>query len=151
MSSKTGIVRLTPAQASHFWSVLSIGFMKALPPGVLPGTTVANNILTGIHRRTHDCWVIQRRSEAGQKQIGAAITTVQAESTSAERELVLYAVYSNGDMSDVEWGEALGLLATVAKKAKCRRIIAYSKNPRMIALAESLGGRGDTRVIELEV
>lgn len=150
MSSKAGLIRLTPAQASHFWPVLSLGFMKALPPGVLPGQQVANNILTGIHRRTHDCWVIQRGGEA-QKHIGAAITTVQAEVTSGERELVLYAVYSNGDMSDAEWGEALSLLSTVAKKSKCQRIIAYSKNTRMIALAESLGGRADTRVIELEV
>ncbi len=143
--------RLGGEQAAKFWPILSRGFARSLPPGVEFSEMLLNNMLLGILHKQYDCWIIKGERDGKPKQLGGVITTVRVEPLTGVRSLLIYSLYVKQMLSDEEWKELFKLASHVATKHKCKRICAYTRNPSVLSIVESLGGQSEMRVVELEV
>jgi hypothetical protein len=151
METKIKLLRLSGEQAARYWPVLSPGYARSMPPGVMTNSVVLSNMLQAVLSRQMDCWAVKAQRGESEPLVASFLTAVRTDPVSGQRALALYSLFSKGDIADDEWGEALALLRKVAKTFRCHVILAFSNNPRILELTKTLGGNCDTRVIELEV
>ena len=145
------LIRMLPDQAAHYWPILSKGFARSLPPGTFPSEMLLNNLLASVLKKNYDCWILKGDRGDKNKLIAGALTTVLIDHLTGSRPLLIYSLYAKTMLSDKEWKEAFELLSKVAAKNKCQRITAYSMNPSILSIVESLGGKSEMRLVELEV
>ena len=81
----------------------------------------------------------------------AAITMIQVEAGTKVRNLLIYALCGYSGVSQDLWEEGFKTFKAFAKANDCRKIIAYSKVPRVMEIAQSLGASMDFRLLEWEV
>ena len=142
------LIRLLPSQVASNWETLKPFIEMAIP--TLFGTRLdkMSNILEQLLLDKMTCWVSMRDD----KLKAIATTVISEDSCSGVRNLLLYTVTSvNGDLTDNDWAEGFSVLGEYARNAGCSRLIAYTINDSLIALAQALGGDTTTRVVALEV
>ena len=147
---KVKLLRLSGDQAARYWPVLSPGFAASMPPGVLPQSTVLNNMLQAVLSRHMNCWTVKARRGDKEPMIAGFLTAIRTDPISGQRALMIYSLFTKGDATNEEWKEAITLLRRVARAQKCHIIMAFSKNVRVIRMIENNGGNTEYRVVELE-
>lgn len=145
------LIRLNGEQAATYWPVLSAGFAKTLEPSPTPSNVILNNLLLGVVNRTYDCWMVQVPRDGKSKQAVGMITTTRHDPITGQRFMLIHSLFSRLTLEPAEWKEVYRLLRAVAKKNACSKIVAYSKNPRMLNIIHAVGGATDVRAVELEV
>ena len=65
--------------------------------------------------------------------------------------LVIYAVVATMPIDENMWKEAYSIVRNFAKKQECKRIIAFTSNPRVLEIVNNLGGDTSFHVVTLEV
>lgn len=138
--------RLEPNQVTVYWEEIKSGIIASLPPTGLPSNEGMAIILNRILKGDVQVWVVaDDRSEAVR---AAAVTTILEDGATETRNLLIYSLYGYSLVPQELWVEGLEGLKKFAKAKGCYKIVAYTKVPRVVEIARSLGALADTIFLE---
>ena len=135
------LIKLTTDQIAELWDIIKYAIENSLPPIAGEGPDKINNIFESLLVGTHQCWMSYTMEEEEVKKLQSiVVTTVTHDSASDTKNLLIYTMFGYRFISDKEWADGFKVLAKYAKSEKCQRIVAYSSEPRVIKMAELVGG-----------
>ena len=146
------LVKLSVDGVTKLWGELKRAAVMAVPPNVSDLEEHTNNVLAAILRGDLECWIIaDEEGSPDRRAKGIAFTGTVMDSFSMTKNLLIYGVFSYERVSMRLWREGLETLRKEAEKRGCRYIIGYTSEPRMIEIANMLGGDTSTILVRLEV
>jgi len=148
-------VRLSPGDISRYHDAVALAIAKALDeeePGSATRTAVTNMMASAQMGRLQ-CWGLFARKDGGQSFIGAITTHLRHDEWFGVTSLVLATIFVVPVVHvTVEgWKKAFGPIEDFARDCKCAKITGYTKNPRMLRVAEALGFNCEWRLPQKEV
>lgn len=135
---------MSPSFVAQSWDGIYKMFESAL---FRPSEMVKANLLRGILSGVTQCW-IYTREDVG---VGMVLTNVTKEPYSQTRDLLVYAVVSNGNSKPEDWNDGLDTLVQFAKNKGCMRITAFTNNKKLIRLLQRFNADTDMRFLSWEV
>ena len=135
---------MSPSFVSQHWDNIYKMFEPAL---FKPSETVKTNLLRGIISGITQCWIFTR-DEVG---IGMVLTNMTKDPYSQTRDLLVYAVVSNGESIHDDWEKGLDTLMQFARNKGCSRITAFTNNKKLIGLLQHFNADTDMRFLSWEV
>ena len=138
------LILASPTFVTQNWDNIYKMFKPAL---FRPSSTLKANLLRGIISNVMQCWLCAR-DEVG---VGMALTNVTIDPFSQTRDLMVYAVVTNGNTVSNDWDDSLDTLMAFAKNKGCSRITAFSNNRKLISLLNKFNADTETRFISWEV
>jgi hypothetical protein len=145
------LVKLLPEQVANFWEVLGSQIAPVLAPVVDVTPDVMNNILSSIMVGKMDCWAIVTKTENLVKLNGTILTAIIVDDFTEVRNLLIYSMYGNGNISMQDWQKGKETLVKYAKSKNCKKIVAYTSNDNIKNLADRLGAVTSEVFISLDV
>lgn len=70
---------------------------------------------------------------------GLVITKIMTDEMTKDKSLSIYSLYSFQSQDDGSWINDLKVVEKFAKNVGCKRILAYSNNPRVFELSQAIG------------
>lgn len=137
------LVQLLPKQIMDYWDDIRECVMVAVPPHVAQNDTSMLFIQEQLLIGTLACWLGVEDS----KVVGVMTTQVVSDPVSHCRNLLIYSVTVVESHSDRMWQIAADSVRRYAREKQCANIIAYSANPHMIHIAETLGADASYRLL----
>jgi len=145
------LVRLTPEQVTRNWNEIAYAIKACLPPVVENSDDVMNSALSGLVGSELQCWVGVASFNGINKICGIVITKINTEFGTKAKNLVVLTLYGYTKIENSLWLEGLDTLRQFARDNGCSKIIGYTNVKRVVEVVEQLGGRGEFRLISLEV
>jgi len=134
------LTKLLPDQVSKFWDVISYAMEQSLPPTVGENPDKMNNILMAALSGKLDIWASYRKDDKVNKFEGIIATRIIYDDVTCMNNLLIYAIYGYNKVSEDSWNSGMKTLLKYAKTQKCSLIVAYSNEPRVVEVVNSLGG-----------
>lgn len=142
------LIALMPEQVANHWNELKDKLVEFGPP-TSEGVVDYNMVLEACLAGAMQIWA----STAGEHVTGYCVTQIINDPFSRSKSLLIYAVFTIDGKKSIlkEWEDAYATMVAHAKAKGCRRICAYSSNPKIISLAQHFGLNVDNRYIIWEV
>lgn len=132
-----------------FWDGIAKSIKENLPPTVYGLKVSTDYILTKLLTDEMQMWVFMDDEREGVH--GFIITAFSEELAFKIRQLIVYAAVSVIHIPNEEWSKAFGIVKDFAYKYECSKILAYTNNPRVIEIVNTLGGSAEYHLAVLEV
>jgi len=147
------LVKLTARQISEWWPVVKECLERTLPPFTYASPERFANILEQLLQGGMQCWIVQRFDDSAQTVApeGFVVTTISIDECSGVKNLLLYAVWSFGLVSDEEYRNGWQTLVTFARASGCHRIVTYTDQKRVVQQFQMLGGEAKYAFLTYEV
>lgn len=130
------LTKILPDQIASNWDVIGYSVQQSLPSQVEDVEGILSNVLMALLSGNMDCWVISSKDN---KIEGIATTQILWDEASRVKTLLVYSVYSYGNISEQNWNKCLGTIREFAKNRGCHKISAFSGNERLVNLMTKLG------------
>ena len=141
------LIQLEPERVSDHWDEV-LPMLNISLPDTEELDKRNSSLLRAIIAGALVCWAIMDDND---KMVGFGSTTINIDGIVGEKELLIYTLFSNGDVTAEQWYDALDKLLAYARGRGCARIISYTNNKRMLALYRRYGGGRDVTKVMLEV
>lgn len=146
------LIQMLPDQVSKSWPVLRNVIEKALPPLASNEEDRMAKILEQLLTGEMICWASFRNSDVLQTEmIALVLTTLANDYCTGAKNLLIYAVSSFEKTIGSDWVEGYQALAKFAKKLNCQGIIGYSKDEKVLNIAEKFGSDISFRLISVPI
>ena len=133
------LTKLLPDQVSKFWDVISYAMEQSLPPTVGENPDKMNNILMAALSGKLDIWASYVKNDKVNKFEGILATRIIYDDVTNMNNLLIYAIYGYDKVSKESWEDGLRTIVKYAKSRKCSLIVAYTNEPRVVQVVNSLG------------
>lgn len=141
------LLRLLPEQVTAYWGIIKEAMEKSIPPIVGDNENRMNNILAAFLANHLICWASYQKGD--KVNINAFMaTTINSDYISGTKNLLIYAIYSTEETHLKDWEEGFEALSKYARSINCDSIIAYSKEPKILSLADKFKGDASYRFIK---
>ena len=138
---------LAPITVVEGWESIKAAMMMAIPPEYKVDERMATNALHAFRDGRLKAWALSVENN-----VVALVTTVVVNDTIVGVKILeLYTLTGFSGVGFDGWQAGLDVLRVYAKEVGCRFIRANSVNPRVIEIAEALGGNAKVKTIDLEV
>ena len=134
-------------EITKHWVTLKKYMEENLPPTALGLPVNLDEVYAKLMTDEMQGWVFCQ----GEDIIGFVVTAYSQELGFLFKNLVIYSIVATQHIEDNDWKEAFVMVKDFAIKNECKRIVAFSSNPRVIELVDKLGGGTSYRVLTLEV
>jgi hypothetical protein len=132
------LLKMLPTQVSRYWEVILEGIKGGLPPDTFSSIAEENRLLKAITDGSMDVWLVVDTA-AAKKVRALVVTTVVSDEVTRTRDLLLYCTFAFVPVRDEVWLEIDKDLVKVAHTNKCDRMVAYTKEDRVIKLMQACG------------
>ena len=132
------VIKLMPSDITERWDAIATGIDQALPPYVYREPKVFESILHRLLLDDMQCWALVKDPESDI--LAVATTLITSDGIADIKTLLIYTLYSYSHVPIEVWEPALKSLMKYAKHRGCSALSAYSVNPRVSKIVESLGG-----------
>lgn len=137
---------LPPGVALRHWGELERHLRPGVPEGCDPEATLAG-LREQVRAGRLDVWAV----ECGREIRAVATTRFSQDFASGDPVLLLGTISGIGLLPREAFETLLGEGRAMAEAGGAKRIVAYSRLPHVISIAEKMGADTDLRVIVLEV
>lgn len=144
------LIRLEPSQVSRYWDDIKAALLYSVPPLVNADEEGLNNILTSLLARRMDAWVLCEEGENGCNVFALAVTQEMMDPGTLERNLLIYSLCGYKFVPEKLWQDGFATLRRFARSVGLKRIVAYTKVPRIIEIAKGLGADCSTTLVSWE-
>ena len=141
------LIYLSPEQIAENWEEVKVAIEAALPPMTYANVDVLSNILKGILRKDVQCWGIYVKGDLK----ALATTTITVDLLSGVKNLLIYSIYGYEAIGIQTWLISLEQLRKYARSKGCHRLVAYTKEEKIVRLIEMLKGDISWKFVILEV
>ena len=144
------IAKLLPDQVAKFWDVIKYALQNSFPPIAGKSEQRINRVLSQLLSEKAQCWISYKIEDNVRTIVAITITTHVYDSLSNAKNLLIYCLYSYGDVIDDDsWKEGLKTLVMFAAETRSDNLIAYSSNKIIIDAINKLGGDTSISFISL--
>lgn len=141
------LIRLMPDQIMKYWPQIRDCILAAIPP-VSDLTEDALLVLQSEFLSGEmDAWI----GATDDGVYGVATTKIVVDDPSLTRNLLIYSVTMIDDAPASAISEGLQKLKQYAIGKRCRRVIAYSNNEKLLSIARRLKGDDSYRIIYFDI
>lgn len=144
------IVKLTPDQVAEHWPYIRKGLEKTQPVTFHMTAESLRNILKNMLMMNIQCWAVLE-SDDPDPFYGFILTTIYIDWVSESRFLNIYDVFSFKPFKTGMLESAYKGIEEFARTNNCPKIMAYTKLPYIVQLAERFGFNSDCRLLMKEV
>jgi len=134
------LTRLLPDQIADFWEIIKYGIEQSLPPIAGEHPDKMNRMLASLLSSKAQCWASYTKERAVNRFEGIILTKMLYDDVSDTKSLLLYCLYGYNSITEGSWPVALESILKYANSKGCTQVVAYSNIPRVIKIAEGLGG-----------
>ncbi len=138
-----------PDQISENWETIKYALGESLPPISLKSPETMNNILIKLMSGDMICWISYDKDDNSIN--GLVITTIVIDDCSEIKNLLIYAIYAYNQTKGIDWMDGYESLRKYAKSRDCNSIIGYTKNEKIIKIAEKFNFDSTYRFISFPV
>lgn len=137
-----------PEQVSEHWEVIKYAIEESLPPISLNSPNTLNNVLIKLMSGEMVCWMAY---DSDKKVMGFAVTTVVEDSNSETKSLLLYTIYAYEKTKGIDWIEAYESLSKYALSRDCINMVGYTRNDKLIKIAEKFDSDSTYRFVSFPI
>jgi len=137
-----------PEQVSEHWEVIKYAIEESLPPISLNSPHTLNNVLIKLMSGEMVCWMAY---DSDKKVIGFAVTTIVEDSNSETKSLLLYTIYAYENTKGIDWIEGYEALSKYALSRGCINMVGYTRNEKLINIAEKFDSDSTYRFVSFPI
>jgi len=147
------LVKLVAKDISKWWSGISEGISRSLPPFTKYTKDRMSSILKCLMEDTLHCWVLTQYDSVKNTTIMYAIVTTEftVDTVTITKNLTIFSLYALQPVPEQMWKDGFDTLAKFAKANHCNQILAFSDIPQVINIVNKLGGDTSTTLIKMEI
>jgi hypothetical protein len=142
---------LTLDQVSTHWDIIKYAVEQSLPPLTVDHPDRLNRILSSMLKGQTQCWASYTKNGNERRFEGIAVTKIIYDDASNTRNLLLYCLYGYDDITSQSYIDGLTALAKYAEANNCAQAVAYTNVPKLVELANNLGGNTEYTFITFNV
>ena len=135
-------------EIKKYWDVFKKHLEENLPPTSIGLKINLDEVFAKLMTDEMQMWIFINDKE---EVLGFIVTAFSQELGFNFKNLVIYAAIATMPIDDNMWKTALSQVRDFAKKYECKRILAYTCNPRVLKIIKMLGGNTDFHLTTLEV
>lgn len=146
------LVKLVPEQISRIWDSIKLSIVAAAPPEMAQEGIEYEGILYSLLSGKMDAWISHGKSKkGGMEPNGIMLTGVTVDQFTGTKNLLIYVYHLWRPARDIVHMSNVDTLKEYARAKGCKKLVAYSENPRIIDIGTKAGFNVDFRVLTLEV
>jgi hypothetical protein len=144
------LIRLSPEQIVSIWERIRPLALENLIPKVGRSPEVVFRVIQSLLTESLQLWagIEDREGELIDRIYGFLATTIDIDAITQERNLLLYSIFSIKEIPISIWIPGLAILQQYKEENHCRKIIAYTDVPEIVALTKRLGFQQYTFVVK---
>lgn len=135
------LVKLTNNDIIFAWDMIKGSFEHA--PNGEDLKAKADRVMERLLLGEGQAWFLLREDIP----VACALTFEMFDPFTGEKNLFLYYAYAFEKLTARDWVTAFVYLKNYAKGIGCKEILTYSKVPKVIEMAEAVGGNSDARLL----
>jgi len=139
--------QLLPEQVSKYWDFLSWGIAQSLPPIIKDDVEALNRLLVEILAGKMQCWAV---AEEGRIK-AVSVTQILRNDVTKKNSLLLYSLFGYERLGEEVWKAGYEAAVKYAKAKKCKHIVAYTQNEKVIEMAKAFDGDSTFTFVSFEV
>jgi hypothetical protein len=128
--------KLLPKQVSAYWDSIKHGIEQSCPSDIMLSPESLNKYLIALMSGQLQCWMLTERTDEGIKYFGNCISKIVTDDITGNKVLLLTSLYLYETASDELWLGAFNSLKDFGLANGCKKITAYTKNPRVLQRSE---------------
>ena len=145
------LTRLLPEQISKLWPVIKYAIEQSVPPTTTEKPDKMNRILSSALCGKMDVWASYAKGDENKFE-GLVVTEFLFNEADGTKNLLLYSMYGyNAVEHRRTYIEGLITLMKYAKEKGCSKIVAYTIDSGVVALAKRIGADTSYTLINFEV
>jgi hypothetical protein len=120
------------------WNVIKNSILASLPENEqVNENLLLKHALTG----QLECWFVVRENKGINEIIGILTTVINNDLFASSKSMIVYSIYNlKEETAELDiWNEEFERFEKYARSKGCKKIIAYSDNPRIIEVVKKLG------------
>ena len=137
-------IKLIPADYRTNWDTIENVIERAAPPTVQVNQTLLDNLQQSFIAGEMEALMLFNGNP-----MAIILTTIREDKILGKRELLIYAGAGMRPLSSDDWAQCYERVREYAKAYRCTHITALTKVPKVIKMAEILGGDVETRYISI--
>jgi len=132
---------LSPEQIVSIWEKLRPLFLSNLIPKASYSPETIFAVLQSLLTESMQLWagVEEGEGKLEERVFGFIATTIDTDSITQERNLLLYSLFAVREIPSLAWVAGIEILEEFKKQNKCKKLIAYTEVPEVIAITKRLG------------
>jgi hypothetical protein len=142
------VIQLLPNQIEQVWDVIKFASKSVDHVPEIDAPKYFRELLISLLNGKSQCFV---RVDEQKQLLGLWITRITLDEMTKERSLAISCLYSFKSVDPIQWESDLREVKKFAYSMKCKKLIAYSNNPRVFEIAKSIGFTERFRSLSLEV
>lgn len=137
-----------PEQISTRWDAIKQAIKESLPPISLESPNTMNNILIKLMNGDMVCWISHNEEDEVK---GFIITRIITDDCSETKSLLLYIIYGSSKTKGADWVEGYQSLKKYALSKGCVNMIGYTKNEKLIKIADKFSSDSTYRFVSFPI
>ena len=142
---------LSQEEVSVYWKVILACMQEGMPDTYIDDPKVDANLLAAIRSGAMQCWALLAVRDKQTDLAGLGTTRIGVEPYTGARWLTIYSFFAAEGIGQNSWRKAMHTIEAFARKMECDRIVAQTRNPHVIRIAESVGFETDWRILSKEL
>ena len=144
------LVRLSPEQIVIYWERLRPTFIENLLPKVDKTPETVFRVLQSLLTESLQLWAGYEEGESPieERIYGFIATSIDIDSISQERNLLIYSLFAVKKIPIEAWEEGIKILEEYKKLNKCSKLIAYTEVPEVLQLTKKLGFKSSSFLVK---
>jgi hypothetical protein len=138
------LIMLTPNQVPQLWEQIKFALDKSNELGQ-DKSKYFNKTLQGLLSGDAQCFI--RLSDQRELEL-LIVTSISIDQLTGNKSLSIEALYSFKVTTDSQWDSILFELKKLAKNLECKKILAYTNNPRVFEITTTFGFKESFRCFE---
>jgi hypothetical protein len=140
------ILRMAPEQIANLWDNIRPGIMQTMVPVADQKHESIQRVLRSLLAEDMQLWLgLENPDVVDDTSVyGVMVTTIYADLISDTKSLLIYSLFETRPMPPAIWAVGLRKLKEFAAMTHCTNIIAYTDDPRIVQLTQSMGFKAMT-------
>lgn len=143
------LVKLTPEQVAEYWRILRPAIRQTAPPQIAVSNEATKNILKNLIAGKGTVWLYAEPDIS--RVYGMTVTAPQMDPLVEDTALVVWGVYSFGDVTQDMMEDAIARLMKYAAENNYSGLLAYSDNEELSRFLETKGANTDFNLIRFSL
>ncbi len=147
------LIQLTAEQVAERWEILKPAIRASLPPISGREDSRMVNILKSAIRGTLQVWAIvpNDMKEGEDDWLGLLTTVMSIDGISKTRSLLIYSLYSYGELGVADFKEGMKALIKFGKHLGCATVSAYTEVESIKKAIKRIGGSSNMSYLTLKI
>jgi hypothetical protein len=141
------LICLQPDQVAKFWDLIKLSIEKSAPP-IVKRKPDTNRFLEAAYNGVLQVWV--ERNDVGEV-VCVLTTAVTEDFCSGGKNLVIYSLYSVGEITRDSWVNGYNTIKEFARSKGCDNVVGYTTEEVVKRLARFFGGDASFTYVMMEV